>query len=101
VPKEAGDLVKYGLVPFPYMDPTHLRYYTADQLEKLVITINPSSARIEQEQEIDLATLMRESVSVKSRFPVIGMVYQRAFRFLLKRGKYQCPYCNLMAIIDL
>jgi SAM-dependent methyltransferase len=60
VPQEDTMLRKYGLVPYPYQDPTHLRYYTEESIKNFLTKYDIRSTKIILEGLISFPALFRE-----------------------------------------
>jgi SAM-dependent methyltransferase len=101
VPRDDTSLLRYGLAAAPYVDNTHLRYYTEESLTALASTVSPVNIAILDEGVIDLRSAALDLLLVKSRFPGMTSIYARLLKFLLRRSSAPGLYVNFAAIIDL
>lgn len=90
-------LMTYG----PYIDPTHVRYYTPDSLRALAATVRPKTVEIRPECPIRLDRLLRKEARFRSRVPGLAWVYGKALGFLTPRILWPEWHINLLAVIDL
>jgi SAM-dependent methyltransferase len=65
VPQKDEFLQKFGLLPYPYLDPTHLRYYTKDSIKELVSIVGYSNLQIFTEGMIPFHFLFKEVLTDK------------------------------------
>ena len=100
VPQQDDRPDRYMLTYIPYMDGTHLRYYTPDRLRALLGAV---AARVEvsPEARVPLEWLVRNEFAVRSRVPLLSGLYRRAFRFLAGRATGPDWHVNLMGVADL
>jgi ubiquinone/menaquinone biosynthesis C-methylase UbiE len=95
VPQEDIGLAKFGLVPYPYLDPTHLRYYTKETLTQLVKSVKPSDIEVLAEQFVPLEAFFREmqlpveaylpeNITVASKFSFANPTLNRVIAKLAK-----------------
>lgn len=101
VPQEDTRPQHYLLTYSPYLDQTHLRYYTPDSLRALAAIVSPKRVEVAPEYRVPIDSLLRNEVKIGSRFPLLGWAYQKAFRFLSGRVAEPNWYINLLAVIDL
>jgi SAM-dependent methyltransferase len=101
VPHEDRRPDRYLLTYCPYLDQTHLRYYTADSLRALAATVDPERVEIIPESRVPLETLVQNEFRIASRVPVLGALYRRLFRFLAARAVGPDWHVGLVAVIDL
>lgn len=60
VPQKDEVMQKFGLLLYPYQDPTHLRYYTEDSVRELAAITNPLKVDVILEGLIPLHILFKE-----------------------------------------
>lgn len=102
VPRDGSRLEEdYHLLLPPYKDATHLRYYSEDMVRELAATVHPSSVTIRPEGLVEVRRFIRDYGSPRSRWPVLGGLYRRAFDFLTRRMPASDLSINWLAVIDL
>lgn len=101
VPQEDRRPDQYMLTYCPYLDQTHLRYYTPDSLRALAGTVNPERVEVLPESRVPLETLVRNEFRIASRVPGLSTLYNRLFRFLAGRAVGPDWHVGLVAVIDL
>ena len=101
VPQEDCWMPAYGLIFYPYRDPTHLRYYTPDSLSNLVGGSWAAQVNVFGEQPIALQKLALDLLEPRARKPGLSPIYRRLFRFLVDRSSGPRLFINLVAVVDL
>ena len=101
VPSEDQRRDRYSLTYIPYIDQTHLRYYTPDRLQRLADLIRPAKVEVFPEGRVPLEILVRKEFRVQSKYRLLNGLYRRLFDFLKHRATGPDWYINLVAVIDL
>lgn len=101
VPHEDRRPNGYLMTYCPYLDMTHLRYYTEESLRRLAATVAPARVEVFPESRVPLEVLVRKEFRVRSRYRLLNRLYQRLFTFLVLRSKAPDWYVGLVAVIDL
>ena len=60
VPRKDDFLFKYGVTLMPYMDATHLQYYTEESLTNLAQSVNPTSVKVQPELPIPFGMMFQD-----------------------------------------
>jgi SAM-dependent methyltransferase len=68
VPKEDTLLSCYGITFYPYQDPTHLRYYSEESLERLCLAADPTRLNIHPTHAVALGSLFADTVQLKPEY---------------------------------
>lgn len=92
---------KHMLTLCPYSDLTHLRYYTRDDVSRLVSEAGPTAVRILNTGRVPLEQLCATELRAVSRYPLLTWFYTRLFRFLARRAVGPDWYCDWAAVVDL
>lgn len=92
---------RYGTTYYPYLDQTHLRYYTRQSVIDLAETVRPHTVRVFPGSRVPVESLVLREMRVQSRWPLLTAVYNSLFRFLLRRAKGPAWHSDWMAVIDL
>jgi SAM-dependent methyltransferase len=100
VPQEDVWMAPFRLLFTTYRDPTHLRYYTEATLRQLADSVSPRQVEIFGEHLVSIRVVALKLLSPSSRYPLLGAVYKRLFRFLLFRCHDPQLYLNLAAVLD-
>lgn len=101
VPHEDRRPNGYLLTYCPYLDTTHLRYYTEEGLRRLAATVAPARAEVLPEGRVPLEVLARKEFRVQSKYRFLTGLYQRLFTFLVLRSTAPDWHVGLVAVIDL
>ena len=101
VPQDAGVLTQFRLLPSPYQDPTHLRYYTKESVLTLATSVGPVSVTVEGEQLVDIPALMWKYLKPHSQYKGIGLLYNLASKYLLRRTPDPALCINWICVINL
>jgi SAM-dependent methyltransferase len=101
VPCEDERTDNYTLTYYPYVDLTHLRYYTLAGVRKLANVVSPKHVEVLPEARVPLEAMLCKEFRLKSRFPIMGRVYQSLFTFLSKRAVASDWFVNWVGVIDL
>lgn len=101
VPKADERTDRYMLTFCPYLDQTHLRYYTEESLHRLVHTVRPEQVQIFPEGRVPFEGMVRREAKIESRRPGLGLIYQALFRFLSRRIVGPDWHVGLIAVVDL
>jgi SAM-dependent methyltransferase len=89
------------LTYMPYLDQTHLRYYTEPAVRDLASTVDPKHIQVLPECRVNFPRLIRKEARFVSAIPGVARVYGRLQEFLLDRTIWPDWYVNWLAIIDL
>jgi SAM-dependent methyltransferase len=101
VPQEDQRSDFHLLTYMPYLDQTHLRYYTESALRDLAALVAPKQVRVFPECRVNFPRLIRKEAQYSSAIPGLARVYRRLQEFLLGRTSWPEWHVNWLAIIDL
>ena len=92
---------RYLLTYSPYLDMTHLRYYTPERLRELAETIRPGAVQVFPEMRVPLERLVRQEFRLPTRFHLLRPLYRLLFSFVTRRLVGPDWHIGLMVVIDL
>lgn len=101
VPRNDDRRNRWRLTFGTYLDPTHLRYYSHEDIRFLTQSVGINSACVYPEGRVPLELMVRYEFNAQSRFRLLTPIYQRLFQFIGPRLRGPDWYVNWLVVVEL